>query len=69
MRGWGFSPFVSLFRAFFNLLKSNKGFLNFCGRLGLSIFTGHKESIKHCINHFAIVDTKGDYDGGFELGC
>lgn len=41
-RSWGFAPFLGLIRAFLKIVKANNGFLSFCSRYGLSIFTGHK---------------------------
>lgn len=53
-RGWGFTPSLNLFRAFFKILKDNNRFLNFCYRNGLTIFSSHKDSIKHWVKSFAI---------------
>lgn len=46
----------------------NNGFLCFDGRIDLSIFTGHKDSIKYWVEHFAIVGVKGNFDWGLDLG-
>lgn len=54
-RSWGFAPSLSLFRAFLKILKTNNGFLSFCGQNGLAVFIGHKDSIKHWVDNFAIV--------------
>lgn len=66
-RSWGFAPFLGLIRAFFKIVKANNGFLSFCSRYGLSIFTGHKDSIKHWMEHFATVGAKRSFDWGLEL--
>lgn len=57
-RGWGFTPSLNLFRAFFKILKDNNRFF-FCARYGLTIFSSHKDSIKHWVKSFAIVGAKG----------
>lgn len=62
MSGWDFAPLLGLFRAFFKILKANNRFLSFCGRTDLTIFTGHKDSIKHWVEYFTVVGARGNFD-------
>lgn len=61
-RGWSFAPSLGLFQAFFKILKANNSFLSFCGRNGLAIFIGHKDSTKHLVENFEIVEAKRSFD-------
>lgn len=57
--GWSFRLSVNLFRSLFRILRSNNGFWNFSGCIGLSIFTGHKDSIRHWVESFAVICLRG----------
>lgn len=66
-QGWGFAHSLVLFRTFFKIFKANNDFLCFCGKTSLIIFISHKDSIKHWVEHFAIVRAKGNFEWGLDL--
>lgn len=65
--GQGFRPSVSLFSSFLRITKSNNGFKIFSGRMGLSFFVDHKDSIYHQIESFTIVRLRGEHEWGFDI--